>query len=169
MIAFIDLFNIIHHRKEMDKIHIKELLDILHLYIRLKRKKILIPTASSGYNHKKNVPTASHDNKKNISLKPVQVNAAMKLLKQEWELKTNNKPVPSELYMRNIIIETWISMVTYMYFRELNIDLLLKRFDATESLFYKIIQIIPSLIPIQDSSVDYNAIICDLLNIKAED
>ena len=152
MIGFLHLFQLINHKMDEEYISVIDLIDLLHLYVRLKVCRVSIPTSSNGYI--KTNPT-----------KPVKVDSAMKLLQEEWNLRAENKPVQDELYMKNVIIETWLSAVMYMTIKGLDCSLFLKRMDATQSLFHALLQLVPSITKKDDKDVDYETIIHDLLKI----
>ena len=153
MITFLRLFQLINHRTDEEYIFVGHLLDLLHLYSRLKACKVSIPTSSSGYN--KTNPT-----------KPVKVDNAMKSLREEWDLREKNKTVKDELYMKNVIIETWLSAVMYMTINDFDCSLFIKRMDATRGLLVALLQRIPLIVKKNEKDVDYGAIIHDLIGIR---
>lgn len=140
------------YRKICQATHIKlvSLLDLMHLYVRLKRSKILIPVASAGYN-KTNPP------------KPVQIDMVMKNIQEEWDKRKNGEEIAPDLYMKNRISETWLSATMYMAINGMSSELFLKRLEATEKLFYALVQRIPPLTKQENPDVNYDGIIKQLL------
>lgn len=155
MIEFLYLFKAINRKKNEEYISVIHLLDLLHLYVRLKLGHISIPTSSTGYN--KIRPT-----------KPVKIDNAMKLLEDEWNKRSMNQTVQDRLYMKNVIIETWLSVVMYMAINGIDRALFMKRLDATISLFQTLLQLIPFITRKNDRDVDYETIIYDLLGISKQ-
>ena len=161
MIDFIRLYILLFKQDMNHHMHIKHLLDLLHLYVMLKRCKVDIPTASIGYN--KN----DADEKRNFKPKPVKIDTAMDLIREKWKYQANtNGSTPSEIYMKTVIIETYLSAVMYMVVHGFNCNLFLKRIDATQKLFNTLLQHIPSITLINDKDVDYDEIIHKLLDWK---
>ena len=118
-------------RKKEIQMPLNIILDVLYLYIRLKRSKTLIPTTSVGYN------------KKQVS-RPVQIDTAMNNIREEWG-SPDGKSVPDELYMKNIMVETWLSGVLYMFFYNMDVHLFNKMLTASEKLFLALTQLLPSI------------------------
>ena len=124
----------------------------------LKRCKIDIPTASIGYN--KN--DAAKKNK--LKPKPVKIDTAMELIREKWTYQRDaNKVFPSDVYMRTVIIETYLSAVMYMVVHGFCCDLFLKRIEATKKLFYALLQKVPSITLNTDKPVNFGEIAHELL------
>lgn len=158
MITFLRLYTFIFKQDTNYQIPTKYLFDLLHLYVMLKRCKIDIPTASIGYN--KN--DAAKKNK--LKPKPVKIDTAMELIREKWTYQRDaNKVFPSDVYMRTVIIETYLSAVMYMVVHGFCCDLFLKRIEATEKLFYALLQKVPSITLNTDKPVNFGEIAHELL------
>lgn len=131
MITLVELCKKLIFRKKEIQMPLNIILDVLYLYIRLKRSKTLIPTTSVGYN------------KKQVS-RPVQIDTAMNNIREEWG-SPDGKSVPDELYMKNIMVETWLSGVLYMFFYNMDVHLFNKMLTASEKLFLALTQLLPSI------------------------
>lgn len=68
--------------------------------------------------------------------------------------------------MRTVIIETYLSSVMYMVIHGFSCNLFLKRIDATQKLFYALLQRVPSITLYSDKDVDFNAIAHELLDCQ---
>lgn len=150
MLTFIYLYKKIFYREDVKYIHINDLLDLLHLYVRLKKNSVDIPTKSCGYN-------------KDKSYKNVKIDYAMQLIQDEVDCRKTKSNVDSILYMRNIIIETWVSIAMYITLTDISCDLFLKRIRATHLLFHKLLQEIPALTKYEDDDINIKSIIEDIL------
>lgn len=149
MILFIHLYKRLFQRLDVPSINMDVLLDLLHLYFRLDQYGILIPTSSFGYN--KSTPS-----------KPVRIKTVMKYIEKELDIieqhKKNSNHEYNNIYMRNVISETWLSAVMYMALNGITTSVFLKRLYATQALFYALLQMVPPITTQNSASVNLNEI-----------
>ncbi len=160
MIDFVKIYTIIFQSDQDSPMNFKQLLDLLRLYVMLKKHKIKIPTASIGYN--KN----DTDEKTKLKPKPVKIDTAINLIREKWHYQDkHDEEIPTDVYMKTVIIGIFLSAVMYMTIHRFNCNLFLKRIYTTQKLFYALLQSIPAITLATDENVDYDKIIHDLLGI----
>lgn len=168
MCFFIELYRIINRKDTIDYISYNMLIDLLHLYVRLKRCKINIPTASVGYYNGKRPEQPKRTeqiDQPELPKRPrsIKIDSAIQSLKEEYDNRVNDETISDEQYMRNIIIETWLTSVIFMLDNKLDCELFLKRMEATKMLFYALMQKVRALASKSSKDVDFNKIVEDCI------
>ena len=131
MITLVELCKKLIFRQKEIRMPLIIILEVMYLYIRLKRSKTVIKTTSVGYT------------KEQVS-RPVQIDTAMKNIREEWD-NPDDKSVSYDLYMKNIMVETWLTGVLYMIINNMDVHLFKQMLMASEKLFLALTQLVPSI------------------------
>ena len=152
--AFLYLYYLLQRKKHIHTLNLRRAIVLISLFLKLKVKKINIPTASTGYNGGGNPSSA------------VKIGTIMESMIEEWKLRANgqwNDNVYNRLYQKNRVAELWLSSIMYMALRAETPKLFIKRLHAELLLYETLMQKIPSItkyeVPYPDETKIINTIL----------